>query len=188
MYPVIASATLNSGGTAVTYSDPKVLSELAKCDITENYVDGKYDADNTKVLYKQRFVDADINVEVESITMQDQSQLFGHTISTSGTETTVSEMAKKGSDVIPQIAFGFIHNEALRDGTEKWVAHFFPWAQAKPSTLSYATANSDGITFNGHGLQLKAYDDPINLTHELVEEFTTEAAAKAYLNGKISLT
>lgn len=191
MYPVIATATYTpaSGSTpaSIAYSDAVVLSELARCDVTENYVNGKYDADNRRVIYKQKYVDTDLTLEVQTLSLQNFKQLFGHNIVSSGTGSTVSELQKSGADVIPNIAFGFIENEANEDGSESWIAHFFPWAQATPSARNYATQTSDGITLAGHGLTMKAYDDPVNVMHEYVEVFTTEAAAKTYLNGKVNL-
>lgn len=188
MYPVIATATFTpaQGATAasIAYSSAKVLSQLATCDVTDNYVNGKYDADDRRVIFKQRYVDSDITLEVQTLDIDDFHQLFGNTINT---QDSVKELQKSGSDVIPNIAYGFINVEALEDGSEKWIAHFFPWAQATPSSLSYATQSSDAINLAGHGLTMKAYDDPVNVMHEYVEEFTTEAAAKAYLNSKVNL-
>jgi len=188
MYPVIATATFTpaQGSTAasIAYSAAKVLSQLATCDVTDNYVNGKYDADDRRVIYKQRYVDTDITLEVQTLDIDDFHQLFGNTINT---QDSIKELQKSGSDVIPNIAYGFINVEALEDGSEKWIAHFFPWAQATPSSLSYATQSSDAINLAGHGLTMKAYDDPVNVMHEYVEEFTTEAAAKAYLNSKVNL-
>ena len=187
MYPVIATTTLSS--SAITYSAAKVLSELARAEVTENYANGKYDADNYRVIYKQKFVDADINVEVETLSLDDFKQLFGHTITTTGTSpNTVDELSKSGSDVIPNVGFGFIHNEANKDGTESWIGHFFPWVQATPSAKAYETQGSDSINLAGYGLTLKAYDDPINHNHEYVEVFSTEASAKTWLNAKVNLT
>ena len=189
MYPVIATATFTpaQGATAasIAYSAAKVLTQLARCDVTENYVNGKYDADDRRVIYKQKYIDTDISLEVQNLALDDFKQLYGHTITT---QTNISELKKSGSDIIPNIAYGFIHVEALEDGTEKWVAHFFPWSQATPAALNYATQSSDAINLAGHGLTMKAYDDPVDLIHEYVEEFSTEAAAKAYLNSKVNLS
>ena len=82
MYPVIATATFTpaQGSTAasIAYSAAKVLTQLARCDVTENYVNGKYDADDRRVIYKQKYIDTDISLEVQNLALGTQEERKRH--------------------------------------------------------------------------------------------------------------
>lgn len=186
-FPCIASAAVTTVGEEqqIAYTDGTVLSQLASCEVTHNWVNGSYDADNEKQIYKQKYVDTDISIEVQRIDIEVEPILFGNTLST--TSGSAKELSRGSSDNIPQIGFGFINNEIVPNGSEIFTAHLFPWAQATPSTQTYTTRTSDSISFSGHPLTLKAYADPASGKYEYVEEFTTEAAAKAYLKTKLGI-
>ena len=186
-FPCIATASVTEveGAKTVNYTAGTILSQLASCEVTHNWVNGSYNADNEKQIYKQKYVDTDISLEVQRISLEDDVILFGSKLET--TTGSEKELQKGSSDNIPQIGYGFINNEVLPDGSEVFTAHFFPWAQATPSAQSYATRSSDSISFSGHPLTMKAYADPAESKYEIIEEFTTEAAAKAYLKTKLNI-
>lgn len=186
-FPCIASAAMTKveEQDQISYTSGTILSQLASCEVTHNFVNGSYNADNKKQIFKQKYVDTDISLEVQRIDIEVDPILFGSTLST--TSGSAKELSKGEDDNIPQIGYGFINNEALPDNSEVFTAHFYPWAQATPATKSYTTRTSDSISFAGHPLTLKAYADPVSGKYEYVEEFTTEAAAMAYLKTKLNI-
>ena len=65
-FPCIASAAVTTveEEQQIAYTDGTILSQLASCEVTHNWVNGSYDADNEKQIYKQKYVDTDISIEV----------------------------------------------------------------------------------------------------------------------------
>ncbi len=119
-----------------------------------------------------RFSSADFTAEVDNIPLADQATLYGATYASDEFKATYN-------DAPPFGGIGGIQILLVR-GVRKYRAWFFPKARVH-ARLGRATTRGDSISFGTQPIQMKIMT-PLYGPWYYLKEFTTEAAAQAYID------
>lgn len=183
-YPIIAPVKAYTPGAYPTIAkgDAFVLGKLIAADKEIKFSDNTLYADNEKAEDVKAFEEGTLKLNVDDITLEAQSKMFGHAYTKSGVDTA-EEIVKGGNDTAPYMAVGyyktlFKNNKRIYEGTIIFKAKFSPpkeSAKTKEKSLSWGTYESEGVieTLGGFENEQEPY--------EKTARFSTEAAAQAWL-------
>lgn len=186
-YPVYSPITTYTPGSAITYGTGKVLAKAIAASITQNRRDNPLYADNGLAENDRGMTDYTLSLEVDDLSITDRAALLGE-VAITGT-TTTSHYAVVDVDP-PYVGFGYIRNRIV-GGAKKVEAYWFHRCQFVQGTEEAKTKGKEieWGTYKLEGTGFGAVLDSTNGTQFYDHmEFETEAAAKAWLNGKAGIT
>lgn len=185
-YPIVAPVKAYTPGAYPTIAkgDAFVLGKLIAADREIKFSSNPLYGDNEKAEDITIFEEGTLKLNVDDITLEAQSKMFGHTYTKANLEgQQAEEIVKGGNDVPPYMAVGyyktlFKNNKRLYEGTIIYKTKFSPpkeSAKTKEKSITWGTYESEGVieTLSGFENEQEPY--------EKVARFDTEAAAQAWL-------
>lgn len=173
------SAETDSAIPTYTTSAGIVLGRMVSVNVTINNSEGELYADDMLAEYAAEFSSADLTAEVDNISLENQATLYGANYSTDG------EMTASPNDTAPYGGVGGYQTLQV-SGSKKYRAWFYPKAKASMPDFDGTTKGSS-ISFGTEPLKMKIAAPKYGPWY-YVKEFTTEADAKSYINGKLGIT
>lgn len=160
-----------------TFDAGAVIGKAVSVNLTVKNSEGELFADDLLAEYKSEFSSADLKLEVDNISLANQAKLYGATYA-------ADEMTFSVADAAP---FGGIggYQEVQVSGVTKYRAWFFPKARAALPDWSGAT-KGNSISFGTQPMNLKVLAPNYGPWY-YVKEFTTAAAAQAYVDTKLGV-
>lgn len=160
-----------------TYSAGKVIGKAVSSSLAITNAEGKLYADNTIAENISEFSSAMLTMEVDNISLENQADMYGATYAD-------SEIKFGATDNAPYGGVGGVQVLSI-SGTRKYRAYFFPKARAIVADESDNT-KTNSISFGTQPLKLDV-QPPAFGPWRYVKEFTTEAAAQAYVDTKLGV-
>ncbi len=169
-------------GAYPLYGTPDQLAELCAVSDTPNFAEAKLYGDGEVVEYVKEFVDADISLEVTSLTGTQGKNMLG-------LETLDTGDVGYGEDAAPYGGLAFVTCE-IRKGVKKYSAVYYPKVKFSPTGMEYNTKN-DSITFatgklTGKAFGCKKVDGKSIWKVEPETSFTDLDDAEAWVDEKIA--
>jgi len=161
----------------------KVLGRIVSVNVTINNAEGELYADDMLAEYAAEFSSADLTAEVDNISLENQALLYGASYATSG--DNAGEMTAGPEDTPPYGGVGGYQSLQV-NGSKKYRAWFYPKAKASMPDFDGTTKGSS-ISFGTEPIKMKI-SAPKYGPWYYVREFTSETAAKTYINGKLGIT
>ena len=160
-----------------TYSAGKVIGKMVSANLAIENNEGELYADDMLAEYISEFKSAEFTAEVDNIPLADQATIYG--------AAYVGDEFKASKDDTPP--FGAIggYQVLMVGGVRKYRAWFFPKVKATMPDWD-GTTRGDSITFGTQPIQMKVMAPAYGPWYYL-KEFTTEAAAKAYVDTKLGV-
>lgn len=160
-----------------TYSAGKVIGKAVSSGLAITNAEGKLYADNTIAENISEFSSAMLTMEVDNISLENQADLYGATYAD-------NEIQFGATDNAPYGGVGGV--QVLSVGNvRKYRAWFFPKVRAIVADESDNT-KTNSISFGTQPLKLDI-QPPTYGPWRYVKEFTTEAAAQAYVDTKLGV-
>jgi hypothetical protein len=164
--------------TAVpTYNAGLVLGKAVSVNVSVSNAEGEVYADDALAEYISEFSSGELTAEVDNISLENQAKLYGATYAS-------DEFTLEPTDSAPHGGVGGIQ-VLLVNNTRKFRAWFFPKVRASMPDWDAATKGSS-ISFGTQPIKMKIMA-PAYGPWYYVKEFTTEAAAKAYIDTKLGV-
>lgn len=160
-----------------TYDAGAVLGKAVSTNLAVKNSEGELYADDQLAEYKSEFSSADLTLEVDNISLANQAKLYGATYA-------ADEIKFAASDTAPYGGIGGYQVVQI-NGVIKYRAWFFPKARASVPDWSGAT-KGNSISFGTQPMNLKVLAPNYGPWY-YVKEFTTEAAAQAYVDTKLGV-
>lgn len=160
-----------------TYSAGLVLGKAVSTNLAVQTAEGELYADDMLSEYVSEFVSADFSAEVDNISLANQATVYGATYAS-------DEFQASKSDVAPYGGVGG-YQVLLINNVKKYRAWFFPKAIASMPDLDAAT-QGNSISFGTQPIKMKIMS-PLYGSWYYVKEFTTAAAAQAYIDSKLGV-
>lgn len=160
-----------------TYSAGKVIGKMVSANLAIENNEGELYADDMLAEYINEFKSAEFTAEVNNIPLADQATLYGATYASDEFKATYTDTAPFGGIGGIQVL--------LVSGVRKYRAWFFPKVRATLPDWDGAT-RGDSISFGTQPIKMKVLSPTYGPWYYL-KEFTTEAAAQAYIDGKLGV-
>lgn len=160
-----------------TYSAGKVIGKMVSANLAIESNEGELYADDMLAEYINEFKSAEFTAEVNNIPLADQATLYGATYASDEFKATYT-------DAPPFGAIGGIQ-VLLVNNVRKYRAWFFPKVRASLPDWD-ATTRGDSISFGTQPIKMKVLSPAYGPWYYL-KEFTTEAAAQAYIDSKLGV-
>lgn len=176
-HPVYAKYSLT--GNIETYSDGTSLGKAIKIDYNPNPTDVTLYADDDIAEEAHEFVEGDISLDTSDISDENYATLMGHTVNQNG------EIVAKDTDNPIPVGFGFYARKIV-GGVNRWRAIFFPKIVFTEPQDTMDTKGKE-IAFGTHTLPGKLRKNKDG-EWKLEKTFDTEAAALAWVNGKVGIS
>ena len=160
-----------------TYSAGLVLGKAVSVNLAIQNAEGELYADDMLSEYVTEFVNADLTAEADNISLTNQAKLYGATFAS-------DEMTSAKGDSPPYGGIGG-YQVTILNGTRKYRAWFFPKARAMMPDWDAAT-QGNSISFGTQPIQMKIMA-PLYGPWYYTKEFTTAAAAQAYIDSKLGV-
>lgn len=174
-YAVFAKATIAANG-AITYSDGKNISPVVGFNGAVNKASANDYGDDRIVDTENSVVGGTLSVELNNDEDDIYTYLLGHTKADSGNTITYNI-----DDVAPKVGVG-----AYGKSGDKWVAKWYALVQFSEPNDDNST-KTESVTFQHVTLEGEILV-PDDGNWKLREVFTTEAAAKTWLNSKAGIS
>ena len=168
--PIIAPWTADDTDTAGQIFQCGKLTETS---VTPNSKEGSLYADNILAEYVREFSDADVSASIDSLPVNAATILFGHTVSGTGSNPTVTY---KADDSSPFVGYGFVVDK-IEANVKKYKACILCKVKFTENAETYTT-KGDQINFGTPALAGKAVAQSDNKWKIVSPDFTT--AAEAY--------
>lgn len=178
---VYSPISILGAGVRPTYGVGKVLSQLTKVDYEPSVVDGTFYADDVLAEEEHYVSGGTIKIGIADVSIDDQKGIFGNT---TDTVSTVKELYKGSGDTAPYVGVGYIVPKK-KNGNKVYEARFLLKVMFKEPSHS---AETKGESISFQGMELEGSFSPVEgFEHDRyieIAEFTTEAAAITWINGK----
>jgi len=176
-HPCIAPITAEPANSLPTYGTGVVMGELIGFNTSFNFASGQLDADDDVVEQDSEFTSGTATVDTADIDDSTHALLSGATIDGSG------DIEDNGNDTPPYVGIAF-YRQKKKHGVRYWKGYFFPRAKA---SIGNENAQTKGQNINYQNPQtpftiLKAKSGAWRIRSE---DFTTEAAAQAWVETKV---
>ncbi len=175
-YPIIAQYDKSAG----TYSNGFTCGEAVKVNVTPNYVEGSLYGDNKQVEYEKNFKNANVSLGVTTLPIEAASVMFGHTV-----DTTDNAITYAASDEANYVGVGFV-TDKTDNGTKTYEANILYCVKFSEAAVDYQT-KGESITFSTPTVEGLAIADASD-NWKMVQEFSTAAAALAFINTAFGIT
>lgn len=176
-YPAFAKIAGETTTALPTYDTGFVLGQALKADLTIAYAEGQMYADNKLVEDVSEFSSGSIAVETDNLTLPYMSVIYG-------ADLTDDELGNGAEDTPPFGGFGY-YQVLMVANVKKYRAFFYPKVKAKMGDETAAT-KSNSFTLGATPITLTVFKPNFG-KWRYVKEFTTEAAAQAYIQTKLSV-
>jgi hypothetical protein len=164
--------------TAVpTYNAGLVLGKAVSVNSTVSNAEGELYADDMLAEYVSEFSSGELTAEVDNISLENQAKLYGATYAD-------NEFTLSPTDSAPHGGVGG-YQVLIVGGVRKYRAWFYPKVRASLPDWDGSTKGSS-ISFGTQPIKMKIMA-PAYGPWYYVKEFTTEAAAKAYIDTKLGV-
>lgn len=164
--------------TAVpTFDTGFVLGKAVSVNLAITNSEGELYADDMLAEHVKEFSSAALTLEVDNITLANQGTLYGATYAS-------DELKFGATDNAPYGGIGG-YQILMVNNVRKYRAWFFPKAKASVPDWSGATKNNS-ISFGTQPISMKIMAPNYGPWY-YVKEFTTEAAAQAYIDTKLGV-
>ncbi len=161
-----------------TYNPGLVLGKSVSTNMTITNAEGELYADDMLAEYASEFSSAQLTAEVDNIELPNQAKIYGATFDDeNGLQFNASDNAPYGGIGGYQVVS--VNNE------RRYRAWFFPKAKAAIPDWTGATKGSS-ISFGTQPMNLKIMAPNYGPWY-YVKEFTTEAAAQAFIDEKLNV-
>ena len=160
-----------------TYNTGVVLGRAVSANLSVSNSEAELYADDMLAEYVAEFSSAQLTMEVDNISLQNQASIYGATYSD-------SEIQFSSSDTAPYGGVGGYQVLMVR-GVKKYRAWFFPKAKASIPDWTGTTRGSS-ISFGTQPIDMRVASPSYGPWY-YVKEFDNESAAKAYVDGKLSV-
>ena len=186
-YPVFAPITAETDAGAITYGDGFVVGKAINYTGTPSNADVVLYADDGVAESDKSITNEGVSLEADDLSLKVYADLLGHTytaeVTTQGSEAPES-VAVSIDDVAPYGGLGF-YRRRKKNGVLSFDAIWLHKVQFAEPTTNGAT-KADTVTFQTRTVEGTAY--PTN-AGAIKEEaiFTTETAAKAWINAKAGI-
>jgi len=160
-----------------TYNAGLVLGKAVSVNVSVSNAEGEVYADDALAEYISEFSSGELTAEVDNISLENQAKLYGATY-------VSDEFTLEPTDSAPHGGVGGIQ-VLLVNNTRKFRAWFFPKVRASMPDWDAATKGSS-ISFGTQPIKMKIMA-PAYGPWYYVKEFTTEAAAKVYIDTKLGV-
>ena len=186
-YPVFAPITAETDAGAITYGEGFVVGKAINYTGTPSNADVVLYADDGVAESDKSITNEGVSLEADDLSLEVYADLLGHTytaeVTTQGSEAPES-VAVSIDDVAPYGGLGF-YRRRKKNGVLSFDAIWLHKVQFAEPTTNGAT-KADTVTFQTRTVEGTAY--PTN-AGAIKEEaiFTTEAAAKAWINAKAGI-
>lgn len=177
-YVAWAQMATEPAAAVPTFDTGLVIGKAVSTNLAVKNSEGELYADDKLAEYKSEFSSADLTMEVDNITLENQAKLYGATYAD-------NEMSHSASDVAPYGGIGG-YQVLQVNNTAKYRAWFFPKARASVPDWSGNT-KGNSISFGTEPMKLKVMAPNYGPWY-YVKEFDTEAAAQAYVDTKLGVT
>lgn len=164
-----------------TYENAVQIAELQRLSDNPTYSEGTQYGDDRLVEYVSEFNEADVDVEVTDLDNQLQHTIFGAELT--GTDQT-EELAFGGSDNAPYGGLGAVICR-MRKNIKSYQGILYTKVKASMQGEEYSTKNGN-ITLAGGKLKFKATEPQFGKWKIKSGVFPAEAAAKAWVDAKLS--
>jgi phi13 family phage major tail protein len=176
-YLVWAKMATEPADAIPTYEAGKAIGKMVSANLAIEINEGELYADDMLVEQISEFKRAEFTAEVANIALEDQAILYG--------AQYVDNELRAGKDDTPPLGGIGGYQVIVVDGVRKYRAWFFPKVRAVMPDWDAAT-RGDSITFGTQPIQMKVFS-PAYGPWMYRQEFTTEAAAKAYVDTKLGV-
>lgn len=164
-----------------------VVGKMISAEKDISFSDNPLYADDSKAEDDKSFSDGTLKVCVDHMTLDAQARLYGHSY-TAADGSEPEKIVKGGQDIPPYHVFGYYktlmkNNKRLYQTTIIYKVKFTPpkeSAKTKEKSISWGTYESEGTIETLSGFN----NDP----YEETAQFTTETAARKYLEDYFKLT
>lgn len=160
-----------------TYSAGKVIGKMVSANLTIEANEGELYADDMLAEYINEFKSGEFTAEVDNIPLADQATIYGATYSGDEFQATYTDTPPFGGVGGIQVL--------LVKNARKFRAWFFPKVRATTPDWD-ATTRGDSISFGTQPIQMKVMTPAYGPWYYL-KEFSTEAAAQAYIDTKLGV-
>lgn len=160
-----------------TYSAGIALGKAVSVNVSMSNAEGELYADDMLAEYVSEFSSAELTAEVDNISLENQAKLYGATYASDEFKLSANDNAPLGGVGGYQVL--------MVGGVRKYRAWFYPKARASVPDWDGAT-KGNSISFGTQPIKMKIMA-PIFGPWYYVKEFTTEAAAKAYIDTKLGV-
>lgn len=160
-----------------TYDAGIEIGKAVSTNLAVKNIEGELYANDQLAEYKSEFSSADLTLEVDNITLPNQAKLYGATYAS-------DEMTHSVNDAAPYGGIGG-YQVLQVNNVKKYRAWFFPKAKASIPDWS-GTTKGNSISFGTQPMALKVMAPNYGPWY-YVKEFTTEAAAQAYIDTKLGV-
>ena len=187
-YPVFAPIIAETDAGAITYGEGFVVGKAINYTGTPSNADVVLYADDGVAESDKSITNEGVSLEADDLSLKVYADLLGHTytpeVTTQGSEAPES-VAVSIDDVAPYGGLGF-YRRRKKNGVLSFDAIWLHKVQFAEPTTNGAT-KADTVTFQTRTVEGTAY--PTN-AGAIKEEaiFTTEAAAKAWINAKAGIS
>ena len=176
-YMAWADIAAETTSAVPTYNAGLVLGKAVSVNVSVSNAEGEVYADDALAEYISEFSSGELTAEVDNISLENQAKLYGATYAS-------DEFKLEPTDSAPHGGVGGIQ-VLLVNNTRKFRAWFFPKVRASMPDWDAATKGSS-ISFGTQPIKMKIMA-PAYGPWYYVKEFTTEAAAKAYIDTKLGV-
>lgn len=181
----VVAAPLQDDGE--TYGEGYVVGHAIKATVTANNNDVKLYADDGIAESDKSFNNGTLSLNVDDLTQKVYADMLGHTYTEAGTgsNATPELVTAAATDIAPYLGIGF-YGEVRRNNKPSFVAKWLRKTQfsepndetdTKGETITFQTPTIEGTVFRADDGAWKEQ-----------AEFTTEAAARAWLNTKANIS
>lgn len=160
-----------------TYEKGLNLTMTVSGDLAITNAEGKLYADDIVAEEVSEFSSADLTMTGDHLELENQAKIYG-------AEFVDDELAFAGTDNAPYGGCGFVQT-VMKNNIKKYRAFFFAKAKAKRPNETFST-KGESITFSTAPLSFTLMQ-PNYGKWERIKEFTTLAAARAWLDTELNV-
>lgn len=176
-YPAWAPMVSEPTGSIPTYSAGFTLGKAIRADLAIAYAEGQLYADNQLAEDAVEFASGTIELETDNMSIANTGTIYGATV-------VGDELTSDSGDTAPYGGFGY-YQVLMVSGVKKYRAYFYPKVKARMGNDTAAT-KAGSFVLGVTPITLTVME-PLYGPWRYVKEFTTEAAALAYVDTKLSV-
>lgn len=174
-YVAWAQMATEPANAAPTYGTGIELGKAVSANLTVTNAEAELYANDMLAEYVAEFVSAELTMEVDNISLQNQATLYGALYDN-------GEMQVGSEDTAPYGGIGG-YQVLMVHGVRKYRAYFFPKAKAQMPDWT-GTTKGASISFGTQPLNLRIAAPNYGKWY-LIKEFDNEAGAKAWVDAKV---
>ncbi len=183
-----AKATGGGDGSAVTYSGGKYdPDKIVRVDQSEERSDVKFNADDHTIDRDNTITGANVSLELAKLPADMLTDVLGYVAEGSGNSATGYHVTDAAA---PFVGVGFIHGEMYK-GEETYTAYWYHKVQFGRGNRSFNTKGETTAfqteSIEGEAMAVQLASGGPNIYFDQSQEFSTEAAARTWLNGKAGI-